>query len=60
MLVYALQRHPGNHLAASFKNNKITLFMPGVMATEWELTDIVGFDTRITDYSCWLKRILNV
>jgi len=43
-LIYALQKHADKHLTALFTNNKITLLMPETMATEWELTDIVGFE----------------
>lgn len=43
-LTYALQRNTLNNLAAIFENNKITLFMPVVMADEWALSNRVGFE----------------
>ncbi|MDB5003614.1 MAG: hypothetical protein JWQ34_1839 [Mucilaginibacter sp.] len=43
-LIYALQRNNLANLLAVFENNKITLLMPDTMATEWELTDRVGFE----------------
>jgi len=41
-LVYALQRFVGDHLTANFKNNKITLYMPELMANEWTNSERVG------------------
>jgi hypothetical protein len=43
-LTYALQKCSSDQLSATFENNKITLFMPAVMAGEWLLTDKVGFE----------------
>ena len=43
-LVYALQRNTGNNLSATFKDNKITLFMPDTLSAEWTSTEIVGFE----------------
>jgi hypothetical protein len=43
-LTYALQKNRLNNLSAMFEKNKITLFMPDIMAKEWTSTDIVGFD----------------
>ncbi|HTE02156.1 MAG TPA: hypothetical protein VK668_22865 [Mucilaginibacter sp.] len=43
-LIYALQRNTGNNLSATFKNDKITLFMPDSLSSEWISTDIVGFE----------------
>ena len=44
MLIYALQQNKLNNLSVIFENNKITLLMPKGMASEWELTDRVGFE----------------
>ncbi|MES2375456.1 MAG: hypothetical protein V4553_02705 [Bacteroidota bacterium] len=43
-LTYALERSELNILMATFDHNKITLLMPRNMATEWEMTDRVGFE----------------
>jgi hypothetical protein len=43
-LIYALQRNTGNNLSATFKGNKITLFMPDILSAEWTSTDTVGFE----------------
>jgi hypothetical protein len=42
-LTYILQRSMEEQLSASFKNNVITILMPGKMADEWIDTDKVGF-----------------
>ena len=42
-LVYAIQLTDDEKLSASFKNNVITLFMPGFMINELDETDRVGF-----------------
>jgi len=43
-LTYALQRDTGDNLSATFKDNKITLFMPDSLSAEWTSTDAVGFE----------------
>lgn len=43
-LTYALQQTRFCNLSAVFEDNKITLFIPEVMADEWFLTDRVGFE----------------
>jgi hypothetical protein len=43
-LTYALERSNLNMLTATFDHNKITLLMPATMATEWDITDRVGFE----------------
>jgi hypothetical protein len=43
-LTYALEQHNLNILMATFDGNKIILLMPATMATEWELTERVGFE----------------
>ena len=43
-LTYALQKNRLNNLSAIFENNKITLFMPEVMAIELAETESVGFE----------------
>lgn len=45
-LTYILQRTTEEELSASFKNNIITLLMPGKMADEWINTDRVGFNSE--------------
>jgi 3-methyladenine DNA glycosylase Mpg len=44
VLTYALQVYGSNELSASFEDNKITLFMPEIMAEDWATTDRVGFE----------------
>jgi len=44
-LVYALQQHFESELAADFKDQKITLYVPAFMAEEWAATDRVGFES---------------
>jgi hypothetical protein len=44
VFTYALMRSNGEKLAADFRDNKITLFIPGTMADEWAGTDRVGFE----------------
>ena len=44
-LIYALQRAPIDQLSADFKYNKITLYMPVLMADEWAITDKIGFES---------------
>lgn len=46
VLAYALQRNEGDDLSAKFENNKITLFMPSGLVSEWNETDRVGFETN--------------
>lgn len=43
-LTYALERSEFNALMATFDHNKITLFMPARMVTEWESANKVGFE----------------
>jgi hypothetical protein len=43
-LTYALEQHNFNMLMATFDGNKIILLMPATMATEWGLTERVGFE----------------
>lgn len=43
-LVYALERYFESELAADFKDQKITLNVPALMAEEWAVTDRVGFE----------------
>jgi len=45
-LTYALEQNSAEKLSASFDNNKITLFMPAVMANEWANTARVGFENN--------------
>lgn len=44
VLTYALQQNRLNNLSALFENNKITVFMPEMMAREWQESNRVGFD----------------
>ncbi|HEY4327368.1 MAG TPA: hypothetical protein VGN20_25520 [Mucilaginibacter sp.] len=43
-LIYALKSAKVDKLTAEFKSNRITLFMPSSMVSEWALTNIVGFE----------------
>ena len=43
-LIYALERSHAARLSANFEQNKITLFMPGVMIDEWFNTERTGFE----------------
>jgi hypothetical protein len=43
-LTYALQRSEKDELIADFNNQKIVLYVPAYMATEWTTTDRVGFE----------------
>jgi hypothetical protein len=45
-LTYALQRTANDQLTVNFENNKITMFMPEAMASEWTATDRVGFENN--------------
>lgn len=45
-LIYALEKNFSDKLSASFKDNKITLFMPAMMADEWANTTRVGFENK--------------
>ena len=45
-LIYALQQYGNDSLSANFEDNKITLYMPAIMANEWWLTNRVGFEHR--------------
>lgn len=49
-LTYALKTTAADELWANFENNKITLFMPVGMRTEWLTTDRVGFENRMPDF----------
>ena len=50
ILTYALESSDTDQLSATFKNNKITLFMPYVMAAEWTGTDRVGYENKTDDF----------
>lgn len=42
---YCLERRPGiENLQASFLNNRITVFVPEEIATEWTTTEEVGYN----------------
>ena len=46
--VYALQRiDAGNTLTASLEENKITLFVPSSLTTDWPTNNIVGFEANM-------------
>lgn len=49
-LIYALKTTAADELWANFEQNKITLFMPNVMKTEWLSTDKVGFENRTPSF----------
>ena len=42
-LIYALKKHHEPALNANFEQNKITIYMPQLMAAEWEAPEKVGF-----------------
>lgn len=45
---YSLQKKEGiGHLEASFSGNRISIFVPEKMASEWTTTEVVGFDTKM-------------
>ena len=45
---YKLEKKYGiENLEASFTNNRITVFVPEVIAKEWTTTNVVGYDTKI-------------
>jgi hypothetical protein len=43
MLTYALQVYDGDRLSAGYENNKIVVFVPETIASNWAKTDKVGF-----------------
>jgi hypothetical protein len=45
-LTYAICRTDGDHMSASFRENRITLYFPGALIGEWINTDRAGFDNR--------------
>ncbi len=45
-LTYAIQSSDTDTLTSTFKDNKITLFMPHHFVKEWAETDRVGFENR--------------
>lgn len=59
-LTYALQQNRLSNLSAMFEKNKITLFMPKIMANEWWVTDRVGFESRENGLHILIERILTV
>jgi hypothetical protein len=45
---YRLERRTGiSELEASFKENRLTLFVPVGIANEWTTTDIIGYDHKM-------------
>lgn len=45
---YRLEKKTGiENIEASFSGNRICIFVPENMATEWTTTDVVGFDTKM-------------
>lgn len=49
-LTYALKVTAAEELWVNFTHNKITLFMPDNMKTEWLNTDKVGFEYRTPQF----------
>lgn len=46
---YCLQKKEGiKNIEASFSGNRICIFVPENMATEWTTTDVVGFDSKMS------------
>jgi hypothetical protein len=56
VLIYALQSSEGDELTAAFNNNKITLFMPQTMASEWVLSDKVGFENNKSGFYLLIEK----
>ncbi len=46
-LSYALCRTEAGELSATFKDNRITLYLPAAFIDEWLHTDKVGFEHRM-------------
>ncbi len=46
VLIYAIQLTDGDQLTSTYKNNKITLFMPLSMLNALRNTDKVGFENK--------------
>lgn len=47
-LMYALQRvDEGNELTATFKENKITLYVPSSLTNDWPTNNIIGFEANM-------------
>jgi hypothetical protein len=42
LLIYSLKQYSNSNLSAIFRDNKITLFIPDILAREWISTDRVG------------------
>jgi len=55
-LTYALQQNRLNNLSAVFEDNKITLFIPAIMVSEWTLTDRVGFEYQYNGLSLLVEK----
>jgi|APGre2960657404_1045060.scaffolds.fasta_scaffold05481_4 hypothetical protein len=46
--VYALQRvEEGNTLSAMLEQNKITMFVPALLTTDWPANSIISFDAHM-------------
>lgn len=46
--VYALQRvDEGNTLTAALEQNKITMFVPATLTSDWPSNDIISFEANI-------------
>ena len=43
-LIYAIKIQDNLVLSANFEQNKIIIYLPQLMAQQWETTDVVGFD----------------
>ena len=45
---YRLEKKAGiENMEASFSGNRICIFVPEKIASEWTATDVVGFDTKM-------------
>ncbi|MEO8884548.1 MAG: hypothetical protein ABI367_00700 [Mucilaginibacter sp.] len=50
ILTYSLEGTGAAELYATFKDNRITLYMPYAMAAEWIGTDRVGYESKTNDF----------
>lgn len=55
-LIYALRRSTVDDLEVAFRDNKITLYMPGKMAYDWATGDIVGFECNKDDFYLLIEK----
>ncbi|QKJ30109.1 hypothetical protein HQ865_10170 [Mucilaginibacter mali] len=56
VLSYVLQKTDAENITASFEDDTITLLMPQNMATEWTLSDRVGFENVSGELSLFIEK----